>query len=640
MNGLCIVVASGKGGTGKTTFSVNLAYALSRRGKTVRLLDCDVEEPNDHLFVKPEFSNNRDVEVLKPVWDENRCVGCGECVQACNFNALALVKDTILIFDELCHGCGACSYVCPHGALTERESSIGVVQIDPDHGSFYFAHGVLSIGQTLAPTVVKAVKEHTDSAAINIIDASPGAACPVTAALQGADIAVLVTEPTPFGLNDLKIAVSMTLEMGIRTGIVVNRSDGVDTLIRAYAKEVDVPIIGTIPFNRSYAESYSAGRILVDEHPEFECTLLDIYEEIKQLEDRPLPKAPQNEQPVTLESDEEAGAEADEGATRIHTAEIPEIAIISGKGGTGKTTVAAAFACFQRNGVLADTDVDASDLHLLLNPHVRETHSFIGGNLANVDPAKCTACGTCATVCRFDAFTLDGPGNSVAVTTFRVDPVACEGCRYCALVCPEHAITTGTRFIGNWYVSTTDFGSLVHARLGIGEENSGRLATQVRTHTTALAQACNTERVLIDGPPGTGCPVIASVTGVHLILIVTEPTVSGVHDMKRVLDLASQLGVTALVMINKADLNLEQARKIEAIASEHGSKVIARIPFDRAVHEALMVGKTIGLEVEGVAAGALADAWVEVKRAVADLTNDPIIHNQTDSEKKFANRTT
>ncbi|MBW1800628.1 MAG: ATP-binding protein, partial [Deltaproteobacteria bacterium] len=289
---MIITIASGKGGTGKTTFAVNLAYVLSRRGERVRLLDCDVEEPNDHLFVKPDFTEEQNVEVLKPVWNEDNCTGCGQCGENCNYNAIAVVKGKVLIFNELCHSCGVCSYVCPEEALTEARMSVGKVQAVPQNHPFFFAHGLLNISEALAPSVVKAVKSHTDPEVINILDASPGTACPVVEALDGADVAVLVTEPTLFGLNDLKLAVSMTLQMGIPTGIVVNRSDGKDRIIAEYAEGVDIPIIGRIPFKREYAETYSNGDILVDRHTELNENLLGIYDKICSLEGTEVPVVP------------------------------------------------------------------------------------------------------------------------------------------------------------------------------------------------------------------------------------------------------------------------------------------------------------------------------------------------------------
>ena len=607
-----ITVASGKGGTGKTTFAVNLAYTLAKRGEEVRLLDCDVEEPNDHLFVKPDFSEESDVTVPKPVWDEEKCTGCGKCAEACNYNAIAVIKEKVLIFNELCHSCGACTYVCPEAALCETPVSIGKVQAAPNNQPFYFAHGLLNIGEALAPKVVQAVKAHIAPEAVNILDASPGTACPVVKALEGADVAVLLTEPTPFGLNDLKLAVAMTLEMGIPTAIVVNRSDGTDRIIADWAHAVGVPIAGRIPFERKYAETYSSGDILVERHPELSANLLEIYERLRELQGTPIPEVPRLESIGTI-------AKEIQSFPAGNAVEYREVTIISGKGGTGKTTVTASFAELSQNQVLADNDVDAADLHLLLTPLVHESHAFVGGNKATVDSAKCIDCGICADVCHFDSFRFDGPANDIVDKTWRIDSFACEGCGLCPRVCPVDAITSEPAVTGHWYVSRTDCGPMVHARLGIAEENSGRLVTQVRNRAGDLAAELRSERILGDGPPGTGCPVIASVSGSDLVLIITEPTVSGVHDMERVLDLAAHFRVPTLVIINKADLNIVQAERISMIAMKRNSRVIGHIPFDRSVNDALMEGKTVTRYGEGAAANAIRTAWEEVQSALKQI---------------------
>jgi MinD superfamily P-loop ATPase len=606
---MIISVASGKGGTGKTTFSVNLAYALSRRGENVRLLDCDVEEPNDHLFVKPNFTEETDVTVLKPVWDAKKCTGCGKCADVCNYNAIAVVKGKVLIFNELCHSCGACSYMCPEHALREEPVAIGKVQTASNGGPFFFAQGLLNIGEALAPKVVQAVKGHIDANAINILDASPGTACPVVKALEGADVAVLLTEPTPFGLNDLKLAVAMTLEMGIPTGIVINRSDGRDEIIVQWAERVGVPIIGRIPFERKYAETYSSGGILVEWHDELRGNLLGIYENLRRIQGATVIPAPgMHNGDIVVGDAKKDMADFKKGDASA----FREVTIISGKGGTGKTTVAASFAVLSEHQVLADNDVDAADLHLLLTPEVREAHPFVGGIKATVDSNMCVGCGRCADACHFDAFRFDGPPNDVIDMTWRVDPVACEGCGLCPLVCPADAIRTEESVTGQWYVSATDYGPMVHARLGIAEENSGRLVSQVRKRAADLAVELGAEGILGDGPPGTGCPVIASVSGCDLVLVVTEPTVSGVHDMERVLRLATHFEVPALVIINKADLNTEQAARIEQIAEARNSRLIGRIPFDRAVNDALMAGQTVVDYGKSAAADAIRKAWTEV----------------------------
>ncbi len=605
---MVITVASGKGGTGKTTFSVNLAYALASRGDAVRLLDCDVEEPNDHLFVNPEFTEEQSVTVPKPVWNESRCTGCGKCAQACNYNALAVVKGRVMVFNELCHSCGVCSYVCPEGAFTEKDAVIGKVQAAPGNEPFYFAHGLLDIGEALAPNVVRGVKAHIDPAGVNIIDASPGTACPVVEAVEGADVVLLVTEPTPFGLNDLKLAVGLALKLGAPTGIVVNRSDGEDKIIVDYAAEVGLPIAGRIPFKREYAEAYSDGRMLVEEFPELRENLLDIYDNLA------VAQAPEPDSDV-FELSEWGAVKFEQGAAD----DYKEVTVISGKGGTGKTTVTASLAQLAKNKVLADNDVDAADLHLLLAPRVRDVHDFVGGTKATIDPSDCIGCGRCAEACHFNAIRFDGPANDLVQHTYRIEPLACEGCGLCPLVCPTNTIKSEQNVTGRWYVSGTEYGPMAHARLGIAEENSGRLVAQVRRRAAELAGELGKELILGDGPPGTGCPVIASVSGSDLVLIVTEPTVSGVHDMERVMKLAAHFGVKVAVVINKADLNAKQGERIAKLADEHGAPVIGRIPFDRAVNDALMAGKTVLEYGDSAAEKALRETWDNLQSALAKL---------------------
>jgi MinD superfamily P-loop ATPase len=262
---------------------------------------------------------------------------------------------------------------------------------------------------------------------------------------------------------------------------------------------------------------------------------------------------------------------------------MKELIIISGKGGTGKTSLMAAFASLAENTVLCDADVDAADLHLIMDPEVRKRHDFQSGNTAVIDQDKCTECGACLDLCRWDAISND----------FEINPIACEGCGVCVHFCPEKAIDFPENTCGEWYISDTRFGPMVHARLGIAQENSGKLVSLVRQEARKLGEEKNLELILSDGPPGVGCPVIASIGGATAVLIVTEPTVSGKHDMERVVQLADHFKVPAMICVNKFDLNLELTRDIENFAKEKGLSCLGRIPFDPIFIQAMVQAQTI-----------------------------------------------
>jgi len=270
-----------------------------------------------------------------------------------------------------------------------------------------------------------------------------------------------------------------------------------------------------------------------------------------------------------------------------------ELVVISGKGGTGKTSVVGALAVLAGDVVVADCDVDAADLHLLLAPRVLRTEPFSGGSQARVRAEACTACGTCQDVCRFDAIHADGAPGPKAKRTFRVDPIACEGCGVCAWFCPEKAIDFSPVVNGHWYVSETRIGPMVHARLGVAEENSGKLVTVVREQARRVAAEHGRTRVLVDGSPGIGCPVIASITGAERVLIVTEPTPSGLHDLRRVAQVAGHFGIPAMVCTNKWDVNPGLADRIEAEAGSLGLDAAGRIRYDGVFTAAQTAGQTV-----------------------------------------------
>ena len=279
-----------------------------------------------------------------------------------------------------------------------------------------------------------------------------------------------------------------------------------------------------------------------------------------------------------------------------------ELVIISGKGGTGKTSIVASFATLADNAVLADCDVDAADLHLVLEPRIVRRETFSGGSRARIMPKRCTACGKCAEVCRFEAVSCGETGEGQREKEYRIDPIACEGCGVCVWFCPEKAIEFAPAVNGEWFVSETRAGPMVHAKLGIAEENSGKLVSLVREQARETAKTQKRDLVLIDGSPGIGCPVIASITGADLALVVTEPTLSGLHDLERVSDLTGHFRVETLICINKWDINENLTSEIEALARRRGLKLAGRVRYDRAVTEAQIRRQSIAeYAVDGVA---------------------------------------
>ncbi|MFZ2414230.1 MAG: ATP-binding protein [Candidatus Cryosericum sp.] len=278
------------------------------------------------------------------------------------------------------------------------------------------------------------------------------------------------------------------------------------------------------------------------------------------------------------------------------------IAVASGKGGTGKTTVAASFAALARNKVVVDCDVDAADLYILLKPTVLEQHPFVGSKVAVIDNQRCTQCGTCIQVCRFGAIAAD----------FVVDPASCEGCGLCSRICPVHAITMEDKQSGEWFISNTTYGSFVHATLGIAEKNSGKLVSLLRQQAQAIAERGQHDTIIIDGSPGIGCAVIASITGADLVLIVTEPTLSGLHDMLRVIELARHFHTKIAVAVNKYDLNTEMTRQIEDYCLEHYVAMAGRIAYDPVVTEAMVARQTVVEYSHGEVALQISTLWEKV----------------------------
>ncbi|MFW6150384.1 MAG: ATP-binding protein [Chloroflexota bacterium] len=276
---MVISVASGKGGTGKTLVATSLALALADSRK-VQLLDCDVEEPNDHIFVNATMERSEPVLIPVPVVNEDECNHCGTCADVCAFNAIAVVGEQVLTFPQLCHGCGACSYLCPQGAISERGREVGVVARGEADG-LYVSYGKLTVGEALAPPVIKQVKEHVLHDATVIIDVPPGTSCPVVEAVRDSDLCLLVTEPTPFGLNDLVLAVETVRKLGIPSGVVLNRTGIGDAGVEDYCAREGIPVLLRIPLSTDIARLYSKGTALVEGLPEWKDSFVRLYGDIE-----------------------------------------------------------------------------------------------------------------------------------------------------------------------------------------------------------------------------------------------------------------------------------------------------------------------------------------------------------------------
>jgi len=285
---------------------------------------------------------------------------------------------------------------------------------------------------------------------------------------------------------------------------------------------------------------------------------------------------------------------------------MKEVVVLSGKGGTGKTSIVASFASLAKSKVMVDCDVDAADLYLLLQPVSQQRQEFWSGQKAVIDLDRCTQCGICQEVCRLDAITDE----------FQIDPISCEGCGFCCQVCPEEAITMQENLSGHWFISETRYGPLVHARLGVAQENSGKLVALVRQKTKLVAEKRGLDYIISDGPPGIGCPVISSISGVNSAVIVTEPTLSGMHDLDRVIGVCHHFTVPVIVCINKYDLNEDNSHQIESYCYNQGIEVASKIPFDNVVTEALVQGLPVVEYSQNNVSRQIEALWRDIARVV------------------------
>ncbi len=315
---------------------------------------------------------------------------------------------------------------------------------------------------------------------------------------------------------------------------------------------------------------------------------------------------------------------------------MKQLVILSGKGGTGKTSITGALAALADRAVLVDCDVDAADLHLILEPEILERHEFSAGEKAAIIQDNCIQCGVCYESCEFDAIIMDESSSTNALPIYTVDSLSCEGCAVCSYICLDKAVTMKPVVSGEWYRSDTRFGPMIHGRLGIAEANSGKLVALLREEARRIAEDQCRDTIIIDGPPGIGCPAIASLTGADYVLLVTEPTLPALHDLTRIADLIRHFRLTAGICINKCDINESIADRIEKFARDKGFEILGRLPYDIVVTRAQVAAKTIIEYTDGAFGGHLRSLWTNVRRRLDDIdvpgqTGEPINPNHPNS---------
>ncbi|MBI9016977.1 MAG: P-loop NTPase [Phycisphaerae bacterium] len=577
-----IAITSGKGGVGKTFVATCLADSLAKKQK-VSFIDCDVEAPNAHLFLKPtDVEKKPQFNNCVEGFDPDKCDLCGKCSHACYFNAIVVGKKTAMVFPELCRWCQACQLVCPKDALIIGQRKIGDIYnsncdgIDLHWGTLQAGAGGMTV------KLIEMLKT-TPKNEFVILDSPPGTSCPVVNTIKDTDHVVLVTDPTRFGIHDLKLSVKMCQAMNIEPCIIINRAEtGNLKALQNWCISQQLEIIGQIPDSKEIAQCYSTGQLPTNQID----GLQEIFDNIAaKLTQRPIAKSSKAtllQEPMYLAryKDYEKREIADSMVSP------KEITIISGKGGSGKTSLAACFGQLAK-GTVGDCDVDASDLHLLFKPDILECEKFIGGRKMVINTEKCTICSQCHNICQFNAVKQNENKTYQIVDN-------CEGCGACLHVCPVDAIDQKDSIDGRWYFSNIRYGKMSHATLNPGMENSGKLVTLVRKNAANRINVHDINRpVVLDGAPGTGCPVIASIGATSYAVLVTEPTVSGLHDLQRIIELVQHFKIKAGIIINKSDINLDISEKIVKCGKDNNIEVLGQLGYSPLFTAAQQQGQTL-----------------------------------------------
>ncbi|MBN2064271.1 MAG: 4Fe-4S binding protein [Sedimentisphaerales bacterium] len=601
-----IAVTSGKGGSGKTFIATHLAREFAQL-KPTEYIDCDVEAPNGYLFLKPDNTQetSESCTCIESV-DMEKCILCGKCARTCYSKAILAGRESIMVFPELCRYCAACEVVCPQNAMVKGKRPMG--------SSFSGTAGNIKLNWAKLATgagglTVKLIDGLTSKATseIVILDSPPGTSCPVVHTVQDADIVILAADATEFGQHDLKLSVAMCREMNIEPLLIINRI-GIGDIdkLRKYCQQENLTVLGEVNDSREIASYYSKGQLAGDFIPELKQTFKEMTQKLIKYNLAPSQTKGQGDQRSGIYL-AEPNQRKDADARAENNSNAREIAVLSGKGGTGKTSLAACLA--QLSGIMsADCDVDAADLHLLLKPEIKTCSEFIGGKAMKIDQTKCRPCGQCKYICQFNAV------EKTPDHRYHIDQDKCEGCGACLELCPQKAITASPSIDGRLYMSDTRFGKMSHATLAPSRENSGKLVTTVRNQALAAVKG---SAIIIDGSPGTGCPVIASIGGVSFVVLVTEPTVSGLHDLDRIGDLCRHFKVKAGVVVNKADLNSEMAGSIEDYARKNNMAILGNLNYSNDFNAAQQAGKTI-LEYASTSeiAGQIKDIWNKIDKEI------------------------